>query len=71
MDGTEAERMAAAARKSGKINTVWFNYRRVPAIAFARQLIDEGRIGRVYHFRALYLQDWTMDPNGPAAVAHG
>jgi len=65
MNGAEAEQMAAAARKSGKINTVWFNYRRVPAIAFARQLIDEGRIGRVYHFRALYLQDWTMDPSVP------
>jgi len=65
MNGNEAEQMAAAARKSGKINTVWFNYRRVPAIAFARQLIDEGRIGKVYHFRALYLQDWTMDPSVP------
>jgi len=65
MNGAEAEQMAAAARKSGKINTVWFNYRRVPAIAFARQLIDEGRIGRVYHFRALYLQDWTMDASVP------
>ncbi|PYT27157.1 MAG: oxidoreductase [Acidobacteria bacterium] len=65
MNGIEAEQMAAAARKSGKINTVWFNYRRGPAIAFARQLIDEGRIGKVYHFRALYLQDWTMDPSVP------
>jgi predicted dehydrogenase len=65
MNGTEAERMAGAARKSRKLNTVWFNYRRVPAVAFARQLIDEGRIGRVYHFRALYLQDWTMDPSVP------
>jgi len=65
MNGQEAARMAAAARKSGQINTVWFNYRRVPAIAFARQLIDEGRIGRVFHFRAVYLQDWTMDPNVP------
>ena len=65
MNGAEAERMAAAARTSGKINTVWFNYRRVPAIAFARQLIEEGRIGRVYHFRALYLQDWTLDPSVP------
>jgi predicted dehydrogenase len=37
----------------------------VPAIAFARQLVEEGRIGKVYHFRALYLQDWTMDPNVP------
>jgi predicted dehydrogenase len=65
MNGAEAREMAAAARVSGKINTVWFNYRRVPAIAFARQLIDEGRIGRVYHFRALYLQDWTLDPAVP------
>jgi predicted dehydrogenase len=65
MNGAEAERMAGAARKSRKLNTVWFNYRRVPAVAFARQLIDEGRIGRVYHFRALYLQDWTMDPSVP------
>jgi predicted dehydrogenase len=63
MNGAQAREMAAAAR--GKINTVWFNYRRVPAIAFARQLIDEGRIGRVFHFRALYLQDWTLDPSVP------
>lgn len=65
MNGAEAQQMAAAARKSGQVNTVWFNYRRVPAIAFARQLIEEGRIGKVYHFRALYLQDWTMDPSVP------
>lgn len=63
MNGAEAGRMAAAAR--GKLNTVWFNYRRVPAIALARQLVDEGRIGKVYHFRATYLQDWTMDPSVP------
>ncbi len=65
MNVPEAERMAAAARKSGKINMVWFNYRRVPAVSFARQLIDEGRLGRIFHFRGLYLQDWTMDPSVP------
>ncbi|HLJ14443.1 MAG TPA: Gfo/Idh/MocA family oxidoreductase [Bryobacteraceae bacterium] len=65
MNGAEAAQMANAARSSGQINTVWFNYRRVPAVAFARQLIDEGRIGRIYHFRALYLQDWTLDPSVP------
>ena len=65
MNGDEAARMAAAARKSGRVNTAWFNYRRVPAIAFARQLVEEGRIGKVYHFRALYLQDWTLDPSVP------
>lgn len=65
MTGDEAARMAAAARRSGQINTVWFNYRRVPAIAFARQLVEEGRIGKIYHFRATYLQDWTLDPSVP------
>jgi len=56
----DAERMAAAARKVRTL--VWFNYRRVPAIAFTRQLIDEGRIGRVFHYRAVYLQSWGNDP---------
>lgn len=65
MNGKQAREMADAARARGNINTVWFNYRRVPAIAFARQLIDEGRIGKVFHFRALYLQDWTLDPSVP------
>lgn len=65
MDGAQARRMAAAARAKPAPHTVWFNYRRVPAIAFARQLIDEGRIGRIFHFRGLYLQDWTLDPSVP------
>ena len=61
----EAERMVEAVQKAGVRNMVAFNCRRVPAIAYARQLIDEGRIGRIYHFRARYLQDWIMDPNFP------
>lgn len=61
----EARQMAAAAKKSKVPNYVWFNYRRVPALAFARQLILEGRIGKVFHLRALYLQDWIKDPNIP------
>jgi len=44
---------------------VWFNYRRVPAIAFTRRLIDEGRIGDVFHYRATYLQEWGNDPTRP------
>ena len=44
---------------------VWFNYRRVPAIALARQLIDEGRLGRIYHYRSTYLQDWTISEDVP------
>lgn len=59
----EAEEMAAVAR--GQVTGVWFNYRRVPAIAFTRQLIDEGRIGRVFHYRATYLQEWGNDPTRP------
>ena len=50
---------------------VWFNYRRVPAIALARQFVDEKRIGRPFHYRATYLQDWTIAadvPQGGAAL---
>ncbi|MCL4509401.1 MAG: Gfo/Idh/MocA family oxidoreductase [Chloroflexi bacterium] len=61
----EAERMVEAVEKAGVRNMVAFNYRRVPAVAYARQLIEEGRIGRIYHFRARYLQDWIMDPDFP------
>jgi predicted dehydrogenase len=53
MNVAEAERMVHAVK--GKPNLVWFNYRRVPAIAFAKQLVDERRIGEVYHYRATYL----------------
>jgi predicted dehydrogenase len=61
----EAERMAEAARKVP--NLVWFNYRRVPAIALAKQLVDEGRLGQIYHYRATYLQSWGADPASPDA----
>lgn len=57
----EARRMAAAAR--GVRTMVWFNYRRVPAIAFAKRLIEEGRLGRIFHYRATYLQQWGNDPS--------
>ena len=53
MNVAEAEAMAKAV--AGKPHLVWFNYRRVPAVAFAKQLIDEGRIGDVFHYRATYL----------------
>lgn len=65
MDGREATQMAEAARRKKAVTMVWFNYRRVPAIAFARRLIEQGRIGRIFHFRALYLQDWTLSPDVP------
>jgi predicted dehydrogenase len=61
----EARAMAAAVKKAGVPNYVWFNYRRVPAVATARQLVLAGRIGRIYHVRGLYLQDWIKDPAAP------
>lgn len=61
----DAKKMTAAVAKAGVPHFIWFNYRRVPAIALARQLIDQGRIGKIYHIRASYLQDWIMDPKFP------
>jgi predicted dehydrogenase len=64
----EAERMVVAARQArvhGVRSMVGFNYRRVPAIALARKLVAEGRLGRIRHVRAQYLQDWILDPQFP------
>lgn len=64
----EAEAMtaaAAAARTRGVQSMVGFNYRRVPALALARELIAEGRVGTVRHVRAAYLQDWLADDQAP------
>lgn len=65
----EAEPMVTAVEQAGVANMVWFNYRRVPSITLARQLIDEGRIGRVFHFRSNFLQDWTISPDVPQGGA--
>jgi myo-inositol 2-dehydrogenase/D-chiro-inositol 1-dehydrogenase len=48
---------------------VWYNYRRVPAVALAKQLIDEGRLGRIFHYRAKFLQDWTISKDLPQGGA--
>ncbi|MCA9915107.1 MAG: Gfo/Idh/MocA family oxidoreductase, partial [Anaerolineae bacterium] len=58
----EAKNMLDAVQKTGVQHMVAFNYRFVPALALARQLIQEGRLGRIYHFRAIYLQEWIMNP---------
>jgi len=65
MDASDARKMLAAVKKARVRNMVWFNYRRVPALSLAKRLVDEGRIGEVYHVRAAYLQDWIMDPDFP------
>ena len=61
----EAREMHAAVKKAKVRNFVWFNYRRVPAIALAHELVKQGRIGTVRHVRGLYLQDWIKDPTIP------
>lgn len=56
----DARAMLAAAKKAKKSKTfVWYNYRRVPAVALAHQMVREGRLGRIYHVRCCYLQDWA------------
>ena len=65
MNAAEGQRLVDAVAASGRPNMVWFNYRRVPAIALAKQIVDEGRIGRVFHYRARYLQDWTISADVP------
>jgi predicted dehydrogenase len=64
----EAEAMTEAAevaRAKGVRSMVGFTYRRVPAIALARQLVADGRVGDIRHVRAQYLQDWIVDPEAP------
>lgn len=71
MNVAEGEAMCAAVDKAKVANTVWYNYRRVPAIALAKQLIDDGKLGRIFHYRANFLQDWTIAedlPQGGAAL---
>jgi predicted dehydrogenase len=65
MNGAEAKKMVDAVTKAGVPNMVWYNYRRVPAVTFAKQLIDEGKLGRIFHYRAKFLQDWTINPDLP------
>jgi myo-inositol 2-dehydrogenase/D-chiro-inositol 1-dehydrogenase len=64
-NGPEALKMVEAVEKAGVPNLVSFNYRRIPAVTLAKQLIDEGRLGRIFHYRAKFLQDWTMSRDLP------
>src|SRR5256712_5897023 len=69
LNAKEAEKMVAAVEKAKVPNMVWYNYRRCPAVALAKQLIDEGKLGRVFHYRAKFLQDWTISPELPQGGA--
>jgi predicted dehydrogenase len=65
LNGGQGEEMVAAVEKAGVPNMISFNYRRVPAVSLAKALIDEGRLGRIFHYRANFLQDWTISPDVP------
>ena len=69
MDGPQGEEMVREIEKAGVANMVWYNYRRAPAVTFAKQLIEEGRLGRIFHYRAKFLQDWTISAELPQGGA--
>ena len=61
----ESQTMVDAVEKAGVPNMVWYNYRRIPAVTLAKQIVDSGKLGRIFHFRANFLQDWTINANLP------
>src|SRR6476661_5703707 len=61
----ESELMVNAIEKAGVQNTVWYNYRRIPAVTLAKQIVDSGKLGKIYHYRANFLQDWTIKADLP------
>ncbi len=65
MNADEGQQMCEAIERAGVPNMVWYNYRRVPAVSLAKKLIDQGRLGRIYHYRANFLQDWTIAEDLP------
>jgi len=65
LNAKEARKMWEAVERAKVKHMVGYNYRFVPAVRLARKLIEEGYLGRIYHFRARYLQEWIMDPNFP------
>lgn len=69
MNGPEGLKMVQAVEKAKVPNMVWYNYRRIPAVTLAKQLIDEGRLGRIFHYRAKFLQDWTISADLPQGGA--
>ncbi len=61
----ESQEMVDAIEKAGVKNTVWYNYRRIPAVTLAKNIVDSGKLGKIYHYRANFLQDWTINENLP------
>lgn len=69
MNTADGEEMCRAVEATKVANMVWYNYRRVPAVTLAKQLIDSGKLGRIFHFRAKFLQDWTISAELPQGGA--
>ena len=65
LDVKQARSMVDAVNKAGVVNMICHNYRRIPAIALAKKMVDAGDLGTIYHYRARYAQDWIVDPNFP------
>ncbi len=65
----ESQEMVDAVEKTGVANMVWYNYRRIPAVTLAKQIIDEGKLGKIFHYRAKFLQDWTIADDLPQGGA--
>jgi predicted dehydrogenase len=65
MTAAEGKQMVDAVEKAGVANMVWYNYRRIPAVTLARRIIEEGKLGKVFHYRAKFLQDWTIKADLP------
>ena len=65
LNAAEGEEMCAAVEKAGVANAVWYNYRRIPAVSLAKRIVDSGKLGRVFHYRANFLQDWTINADLP------
>ncbi len=61
----ESQVMVDAIEAAGVKNTVWYNYRRIPAVTLAKNIIESGKLGKIYHYRANFLQDWTINENLP------
>ncbi|HQZ13994.1 MAG TPA: Gfo/Idh/MocA family oxidoreductase, partial [Devosia sp.] len=61
----EGKPMVDAVEKAGVANMVWYNYRRIPAVTFIRNMVAAGKLGRIFHYRASFLQDWTISPDVP------
>jgi predicted dehydrogenase len=64
-NAVEAKAMVDAVESAKVSNTVWYNYRRVPAVVLIKHLLDEGRFGKIFHYRAKFLQDWTISEDLP------